>query len=189
MPRCRDLSPRGLLALCRNPKTQIRSGAVALAQGCERGVQVNPVSFRAPVTGHPAISRGQDAVRGATRVARVGPVPPAARARGRRRSLPRAALAARSDRALLGRPSGQLPADIQAARTWARRANLERATLPAVRHEQLASSAIAGSVFSSRSWRAESCPGRSGARAATSGRRSSTWPARRCAAPPCSRPP
>jgi hypothetical protein len=62
--RRRDVSPRGLLALCRNPKTQIRSGAVALAQGCERGVRVRLVSCHAPVTGRLAVSRGRLGARG-----------------------------------------------------------------------------------------------------------------------------
>ena len=66
------------------PKHKSDRGAVALALGCERGVRISLVSFHAPVTGHPAISRGQAAVRGATRVARVGTAPRAARARGRR---------------------------------------------------------------------------------------------------------
>ncbi len=43
------------------------------ALGCERGARISLVSFHAPVTGRPAVSRGQGAVRRATRVARAGP--------------------------------------------------------------------------------------------------------------------
>src|SRR5207253_171584 len=47
--------------------TVIRSRRWHRAPGCERGVRVRVVCFHAPATGHPAISRGQSAVPGATR--------------------------------------------------------------------------------------------------------------------------
>ncbi len=71
--RRRDVSRRGLPALCPKSRKQVRQGQSPWAQGCERGVRIPLVSLHAPVTGRPAVSRGQGAVRGATRVARAGP--------------------------------------------------------------------------------------------------------------------
>jgi hypothetical protein len=187
VPRGRDVSPRGLLALCQIPKHKSDRGAVALALGCERGVRVRLVSFHAPVTGHPAISRGQGACEERYEWRGLGPPHDGAGPRSSRGS-PRAPPQPDLTEPHCAVPRVELTADLRAAPTRARRDRESRAgssasclasTSNATRRTCLGpglamrlrrsrqdpgrhpepSRAIGGSVFSSRSWRAESCPG------------------------------
>jgi hypothetical protein len=115
------------------------------AQGCERGVLISLVSFHAPVTGHPAVSRGRLGLR--------RPPPPSGRswigrgaARGSRAGSS-ASCSASTSTPRAGRASG--PSWLWGS-AGSRQAPGRIPSLPGP---------SAAPSSAPRSWRAESCPG------------------------------